>query len=307
MTSEITSAAALVTEEADRWAPLSKIPARTRFGFLGIAFNAIENKLDARFLIALATSLTAVVTGLLWFFSIGSAFAAMAGTCQNLAASVYYAPWLIVGVLTGLIVGRLIWRWRRSRLIRKVDRHSEFDIIQRTTLCHVKSPKEIDYYYRFIVRAKVDNVRSFSMKFQWTGTRKRFDVRIRNPSFTQSFPKDSDWKDSEIVIHFNRNLCKGEEEVIDFCFETETEEGSEAAPVLGLLIASSKYPKFNTHLAVVFEPSVKVASIYRREYFSPIASTAAKSTVVALDGERMHRWPVPIRPGWRFVIRWIYG
>lgn len=306
MSEEANTETSAVATEADLWAPLSNGPARVRLGALGIAFNAVENKLDAKFLIALATSAVALVSGILWFFGVGNSFAAAAATCQNLGVSISYTPWVIAGLLAAIIVARLVWRWRRTRQINKVDRHADFKILHRVTTCLIKSPTEIDYYYRYIVRPRKNGVKTFSLQFSWTGKRKRFDIRMRNPSISYEFVKDSDYKDSEIIMTFKKSLNKSDEQIIDFCVETVAEPGGEASPFLGLAVNSAKYPKWNTVLTTIFAPGVNPASIHREQYFSHVSEQAVKTQVVELDADRKHRWRIPIRPGWRFVIRWAY-
>jgi hypothetical protein len=292
---------------SEAWAPLSSTPRINRWGILGLALSRIENKLDLRALIDLATVSAALIAGVLWFFAIGRDVLLQVTSCGNIEAVASKTNVILslalVFVLAVLVVRRLLIRRKR----RKADWHSEYKILQRVMVAHVKSPQMTDYYYRWVLRARKDGLESFSMPFQWTGTRKKFQAHLRNPAYTCKFPTNSDWKNGEFLVNFNKTLRRGDEEVIEFYFETETEQGGEPSPVISTGIASNKYPKFNTILKVLFDPGVGVAAVYRRRYFIGIDGNPIKAKVVTMTSDRSHSWRVPIRIGWRFAIRWEYA
>lgn len=298
-----------VSSPADlqRWSLLSHMPTVARFGIVGVIYHAIENKFDARSLVAVATALFAVLATAAWVFGLGRDLISFATTCQNLTAAVSWTSIATIAVLSSIIVIYFVIHWRRRRTFLNSDRHSEFKILQRASLCHVMSPQQIDYYYRYVVKARRAGISSFSMRFMFRGKGKSFKAYLKNPKFRGSFPDDSDWKFQEFLVEFNRVLEKGEEEIIEYCFSTLTEPGEETVPVIAISIGSAKYPRFNTSLTVMFDDDVDVAAIYRRRYFSVIADKPITSKVVSLDEQRSHRWRIPVRPGWRFAIRWVYG
>ena len=293
--------------EAGAWKHLSQIPKRAPLGLLSIVYNAIENKFDARSLVALVTVFVAIATSLAWIFNLGSAFFAVAVTCERINVALAGVPLAAIVILSALLLFEIAKRWRRNRQLFRVDRQNEFKFLQRSILAHVKSPTEIDYYYKHLIVARRDGVSSYSLKFSWTGRRKSLGLTLRNPQFSHVFPELSDYKDSEILIHFNKTLNKGDQELLEYCLSTVSDPDHPAAPFLAIVIASPNYPSLNTSLAVVFDESVQIASVYRQKYSALIANKPVKSKVVELDAGRSHRWRVPIQIGWRFVIRWVYS
>jgi hypothetical protein len=291
----------------DVWIPLDSAPTVSRSGLLGLAISRIENKLDLRALIELAGLLAALIAGTLWFFSIGKELILQISSCKNVIMTVSKTNIIVWLVIIFIFSALIFLRFVDGRKRLKADRHKGYKILQRVMVAHVKSPQATDYYYRWVIRARTDGLKEFSMPFQWTGTRKKFIAHVRNPSYTYEFPTKSDWSNGEFLLKFNRVLRKRDEEIIEFYFETETEVGSEPSPVISTGIGSSKLPRFNTILKVVFDPAVRVAAVYRRRYFLGIDDNPIRTKVVALQSDRTHSWRIPVKLGRRFAIRWEYA
>lgn len=293
--------------DAASWDKLNAVPSVSRFGWIGIALARIENKLDARAIIDFAMAAAALAAGIAWLFSLGREALLAALQCSNLRVATNHAAIFVIVLLSVLIVVDLLRRFRDRRRLLLADRHKEFKILQRVSLVHVNDSRHIDYYYRFIVRATRKGIKSFSMRYEWTGKVEEFKIYLKNPRFSLVTDNHSDWSGREIIINFNKVLDRREEEVIEFCFRTVAEIGKEAAPFSSLSIGSAKFPKLNTFIIVSFSETVRVAALYRRKYFSALADQAISSKIVNLKGDRVHPWRIPVRVGWKYALRWDYG
>ena len=217
--------------------------------------------------------------------------------------------WIIITVtLTSLFVyfANLYIDDRLNRQLLHLDVHKDFKIIQHVVCTKIISPTEAVYAFRFIVRPRSTAQTEFPILYNWSGEGV-IDISTRNKRYTVSKLGKIAGNFSKANVIFDRAIGKNEEIEIEYWLHTISKDDEIPVPHIGLSSYCKKYPRFNTHMIVVFDTQSLPISIYREYFYGSYALGALKTLTVSLDENSTHKWGVRALVGWCYCIRWEFG
>lgn len=217
--------------------------------------------------------------------------------------------WIIATVASTSVIiyfSNLFLDEKLNRELLELDVHKDFKIIQHVVCVKIISPTEAIYAFRFIVRPKKTSQAQFPILYNWSGEGV-VDINTRNKRYKISKLGKIAGNFSKAIIIFDKLLNKKEEIEIEYHIHTISKDDEIPVPHIGLSSHCKKYPRFNTHMIVIFQQNSLPISVCREYYYGSYALGALKTLTVSLDESAIHRWGVRALMNWCYCIRWDFG
>ncbi len=293
--------------------PYDLMPELKKFHVLSRIIDRVENRSDSKALAGWAAVLSGAIVFI--FTALSTIYEAandlkLSTSLVDLYNSNSNFVYFLFGCLISfafVVIVRLILIRRENKELLELDTASGFKMIQVVCMAHIRSKDKVDFVYRYWMQARKDGVRFFDMNFGWTSHSDTLKIEIRNKKFSFNISEDRKYFRKKFIIDLGAPLKKGHREILEFSFQTDTTGQTPGDPCISLASASPKYPRFNTFLCVIAEPSVEIANLYREEYVLYLVDEAIRKDAVKLNKERKHIWPIPIKRGWQNRLVWTFG